>query len=244
MCDQTKRLIKAHIISRKFYEQIRGRDKYAVMVNANKSVKEAGTFYQAGIFDREILCEECERKFSALDDYGWQILGNTSLTNPLDDDDGTFAYKIDCDTDKIRRFLLSVLWRASVSGHEFYSRVRLGPYEGAIKNRLFDGSPLRADDFPTTAMRSDTDALRRFRGMLFQPLRERYYGLITHVLYLPPDLKFNIVTGRGNFPPIFRSLLITEPDHFHVFEVPKELMPERDFGPAMIRKMRRKCHFA
>ena len=240
MCGQTKRLIKAHIISRKFYERIRGTDKYTVMVDANQDVKDAGTFYQAGIFDKGILCEECERKFSSLDDYGWQILGNPPLTNPLNDIDGTFAHRIDCDTVKIRRFLLSVLWRASVSANAFYSRVRLGPYEVTIKKRLFDdSSPLRADEFPTTAMRLNVDALRRFRGMMFQPLRERYYGLITHVLYLPPDLKLNIVTGRGDFPSIFRGLVITEPDHFHLFEFPKELMPERDFGPAMITKMRR-----
>lgn len=237
MCGQTKRLINAHAILRRFFEVIRDTGKYSVMINANKPLKSAGKFYQAGVYDSEILCEDCERKFSDFDNYGWQILGNLSLTNSVDDIDGTFAYRVDCDTDKIRRFLLSVLWRASVSRLEFYSRVTLGPYEARIKNRLFDSSPLRADEFQTTAMRLDIDALKRFRGTMFQPLKERQYGLITHVLYLPPDLKFNIVTGRGNFPPIFRPVLITESDHFHLFECPKKLMPERDYDPAMIGKM-------
>lgn len=238
MRGQTKRLIKAHIIPRRYFEAIRGTGKFAVMVNANKPVRDAGKFLQAGPYDCEILCQDCEKKFSDFDNYGWQVLGNLSLVNPVDDIDGTFAYRIDCDTDKIRRFLLSLLWRASVSKHELYSRVRLGPYEVAIRKRLFDdSSPLRADEFPTTAMCLNVDALRRFRGTMFQPLKQRQYGLITHVLYLPPNLKFNIVTGQGDFPPIFRSLLITKPDHFHLFECPKELMPERDYGSAMIGKM-------
>jgi hypothetical protein len=83
LCDQTKRLIKAHIIPRKFFEGIKDTEKYAVQINANKALKESGTFYQAGVYDTEILCEECERRFSDLDGYGWKILGTPSLDDPL-----------------------------------------------------------------------------------------------------------------------------------------------------------------
>jgi hypothetical protein len=108
MCDQIKQLIKAHAIPRKFFEGIRGTGNYSVLIDANKPLKAAGTYYQAGAYDNEILCEDCEKKFSDFDSYGWQILGKPSLANPLyhDFEEFPYAYKIDCNTDKIRRFNL------------------------------------------------------------------------------------------------------------------------------------------
>jgi hypothetical protein len=104
MCDKVKQLINAHIIPRKFFEGIRGTHKYAVQVDSSRPLKDAGTFYQAGIADKKILCEECERAFSDFDTYGWNILGKLSLGDPLQDENGSYAHKIVCDTDKIRRF--------------------------------------------------------------------------------------------------------------------------------------------
>jgi hypothetical protein len=71
------RLIKAHAIPRKFFAGIRGTGNYSVLIDANKPLKAAGTYYQAGAYDNEILCEDCEKKFSDFDNYGWQILGNS-----------------------------------------------------------------------------------------------------------------------------------------------------------------------
>jgi hypothetical protein len=185
------------------------------------------------------LCEDCEKKFSGFDNYGWQILGKLSLANPLYDDfeDFPYAYKIDCNTDKIRRFILAVLWRASVSRNSLYSAVNLGPYESRLKARLFDPTPLTADEFPTVATRLETDALGRYSDVLFQPFKARTPdGLNSHVLFLPLGLKFPTITGRGNFPSIFRGFVIGEPNFFVLYECRKRFMRELDYVPAMIGK--------
>ena len=109
-------------------ELIKGSGKYTVVFNANKPVESAGTFLQAGPYDDSILCLDCERTFNDFDNYGWQILGSPSLSNPVHDETGrSYAYRISCDTDKIRRFLLSVLWRASVSSLACFSKVNSVP---------------------------------------------------------------------------------------------------------------------
>jgi hypothetical protein len=243
MCNQTRKLIKAHIIPRKFFEGIRGTGKYSVMVDANKPLKQARTFHQAGGYDSAILCEDCEKKFSDLDHHGWQILGKPSLTNPLYDDleESLYGYKIDCDTDKIRRFILAVVWRATVSRNPFYSEVDLGPYESILRARLFDPAPLRAHEFPTVAMRLDTEALGIYGGSLFQPFKKNTRSSVSHVLYLTVGLKFVIITGRGSFPSFFQPYLINAPNSFLLVRCPKkkEFMPERDYVPAMIAKTRR-----
>jgi hypothetical protein len=238
MCSQLKRLVKSHIIPRRFFELIRGSGNYSVLVNADKPLKEAGTFLQAGPYDDSMLCQDCERKFSDFDNYGWQILGEPLLNEGVYDNGVLYAYKIACDTDKVRRFLLSVLWRASVSSLACYSRVNLGSRGDTIKSRIFDPTPLTGNEFPITAMRLPMEALGKYKDMLFQPLRERIYGLISHILYLPPNLKFVIATGRGNFPTVFRKFLITDPNFLYLLDHPEELMVERKFVPAMIEKMR------
>jgi hypothetical protein len=84
-------------------------------------------------------------------------------------------------------------------------------------------------------MRLDPAAYGKYRDMLFQPFLARIHGLLTHTLYLPPDLKFLVVTGGGNFPSQFLSLTFSQPDHFYLMECPEELTVERDFLSALIR---------
>jgi hypothetical protein len=238
-CGQAKRLAKSHIIPQSFCEIIKGSGKYTVVVNANKPFKSAGKFLQSGPYDDSILCLGCEGDFSDFDSYGWQILGPPSLSDPVLDEIGkTYAYRISCNTDKIRRFLLSVLWRASVSSLECFSRVKLGPRSDIIKARIFDPRPLQPDEFPITAARLQMDALGKYQDLIFEPLKGRIHGLISHVLYLPPDLKFVIATGRGSLPDIFRPLLMTDPSFFYLLDNPKGLMIEPAFLRGIIGKLR------
>lgn len=105
----------------------------SVLANANKPIKSAATYHQSGVYDAEILCEECERRFSEFDRYGWETLGPMALDRPPAESKIDHLYKIDCDTDKLRRFILSVLWRASVSKSPFYTAIKLGPYEDLLR---------------------------------------------------------------------------------------------------------------
>jgi hypothetical protein len=113
----------------------------------NLDAEKISIFRQAGNFDKHILCLECEKKFSPLDAYGWKLLGNPDLTKPIFSHSsmGTVqAYCVTgCDTDKLRKFILSVLWRASVSSIEFYGYVRLGPkYEREVIDWVFSPNSL------------------------------------------------------------------------------------------------------
>jgi hypothetical protein len=63
-CNESKAgLAKAHIIPRSFFKLVRGDAKYATEMRAStKAVTLKAR--QAGHSDDNILCEECERKFS------------------------------------------------------------------------------------------------------------------------------------------------------------------------------------
>ena len=186
MCGETKPLVKAHIISKKFFESLKQDKPYGVLVDSNKPIKSAGKFRQAGVYDNEILCECCEKKFSEFDRYGWEILGPITLDRPPAGRD-LDVYKIDCETDNLRRFILSVLWRASVSKNPFYSAVKLGPYETPIRERIINSDTLLPEEFPTLAMILETGALGKYDSVLFPPSHGRMQnGTIIHTLFPAP----------------------------------------------------------
>jgi hypothetical protein len=137
------KFVKAHAgIARSFSHAFRGADPNSVLVNVSGKGKLARRI-QAGIWDDEILCPDCEAKFSELDGYGWKILGKPDLTKPyLDHNFQPVGYWISCDTDKLRRFILSSLWRASVSKVPELKKLYLGIHETPIIERVFDGTPL------------------------------------------------------------------------------------------------------
>ena len=111
------------------------------------------TFLQAGIYDTSILCADCDGRFSKLDENGWEILGKPLKVQIIADPVTGVELAIEVsgvDTDKLRRFILSVLWRSSVSNLDVYSNVSLGPkFENKIQARIFDSTPLDYDEYST-----------------------------------------------------------------------------------------------
>jgi hypothetical protein len=52
------------------------------------------------------------------------------------------------DYEKFKLFLLSVLWRMSVSRLEFFAKVRLGRHEETLRLALLANDPLKPTDYP------------------------------------------------------------------------------------------------
>ena len=96
---------------------------------------------RVGYYDTTILCHECEKIFGPHDDFGQNVL--IKRMNDYEDIfDGSElkAYRMyNVDGEKFKRFLLSVLWRASISTLPQYSMVSLGPHEEVAKQILWDG---------------------------------------------------------------------------------------------------------
>ncbi len=101
-----------------------------------------------GVYDHNILCGICEAKFSCADDYGYSFFHPSVDYSLKTDGRGTYAYLIEnVDYEKLKRFLLSVLWRASVSTQEFYAAVNLGLHEERVRGLLQQGNPGTPDDY-------------------------------------------------------------------------------------------------
>lgn len=103
-----------------------------------------------GIYD-QFLCSEHEQKFALWDDYGAKMLLSDGWRPILIKDawGSELGYQLpNVDYIKLKLFFLSVLWRASVAKHDFFSAVNLGPHEEKIFAALKSNDPGDWDFLP------------------------------------------------------------------------------------------------
>jgi hypothetical protein len=102
-----------------------------------------------GVYDSEILCQVCEDRFSEVDSCAARILlHQTDSFVAIPNEANPDGYEVhNYDYGLLKRFFMAVLWRASVSQHDFYAKVRLGPYERNLAAMLEAGNPGSSDDY-------------------------------------------------------------------------------------------------
>src|SRR5215208_880584 len=129
LCGRNRKLIKAHIIPEAFFREARGNAKKPRLIfdDPNTYPKQS----LIGVYDQEILCEQCESKFQHLDDYGVQVLLTQfqELFLPVTYGDRVVYQATDINHNLLLRFFVATLWRASVSTQMFYKDVNLGHLE-------------------------------------------------------------------------------------------------------------------
>jgi hypothetical protein len=179
LCGLDKKLVKAHIIPEAFFRPLRSGKNAPLLIRVGDYVKRA----PIGVYDKTILCEDCEAKFGVWDDYGQSLLiQNFNAAQPFKEDDIVYGYIFDTfDYDKLKLFFISVLWRASVSNLEFYKTVSLNVFEDRAKDHIRNNNPGSADDF--AVMLARFDELDGQRSIL-NPQPTRLKGINFFVFYL------------------------------------------------------------
>ena len=180
-CGQDKDLIKAHVIPEAFFRGLRHEKNHPRIITDVQGVypKKA----PIGVYDKEILCLECEGIFANLDDYGQStLLQNSGRIEELKRGAELLGYAIrDIDLDLFKLFLIGVLWRASVSSHDFYAKVKLGPYEKRIKDVVWNRLALGVGEFSYVMSRFKDDKLGK---TMLNPHPERWYGVKYYRIYM------------------------------------------------------------
>ena len=128
-CGQEKKLIDAHIIPKNFYLE-RKKNRY-LCINS-KTGKH--TIQQKGGYDSNILCADCDNHIlGEFDKEGYRILfGDFSKYKYIQLHPQYKIYQLnnnEFDYGKLRKFFISILWRASISKLEEWSNINLGGYE-------------------------------------------------------------------------------------------------------------------
>jgi hypothetical protein len=130
-------LIDAHIVPRGFARDVMGAHPNNRLISIDR-VRPT----QHGVFDREILCADCDGKLGDLDNYAVTVCRQFRAERTIADD-GLFEM-LNVDGNRFATFVLSVLWRASISNRTEVSKVSLGQYEADAGEVIFGAKPLAA----------------------------------------------------------------------------------------------------
>ena len=179
LCGLDKKLVKAHIIPEAFFRPLRSGKNAPFLIRPGDYVKRA----PIGVYDKTILCADCEAKFGVWDDYGQSLLiQNFNDAQSFEKDGIVYGYIFESyDYEKLKLFFISVLWRASVSTLEFFKTVSLNVFEDRAKDHIQNNNPGSADDF--SVMLARFDELDGQRSIL-NPQPTRFKSINFFVFYL------------------------------------------------------------
>jgi hypothetical protein len=213
MCGLPSKLVKAHIIPEAFFRAFRPDGESLTLLTSTP-----GNFPKRapiGVYDSEILCEPCERRFDQVDDYGIQVLltqFHDNFTEVAASGAPVAHQSMNVNQGQILRFLLAVLWRASVSKHPFFGRVSLGPLESIARNTLMNPEGEIPQVFAALLSRwTCTDENRSIAQAVMCPFRERWQGVNAYRLYLGEVVAYVKVDSQPFTPPLRAHALPTSP---------------------------------
>lgn len=104
-----------------------------------------------GHYEKNILCQECDNEIiGKLESYAAKVIysGKNERNEDLprrnfETHQGIKMLHIkEIDYTKFKLFLLSVLWRASISKHKYFDGIGLGIHEEIIRNAILNNDPL------------------------------------------------------------------------------------------------------
>ena len=149
LCESEAKLIHAHVIPRSFWEIDFSQPAPRLVTNTLGIYPKKAPI---GVYDQTILCEPCERTFGEYDSYAANLLLNrTNEFEPVRDETGKLTGYVITDYNYrlLKLFAIAVLWRAAASSHEFFRKVRIGPFEEKARRMLIGGDPGDAGTFST-----------------------------------------------------------------------------------------------
>lgn len=214
MCLEDRSLIKAHIIPASFYRYLKSDSRPLEILSSEKGKYKKRS--RTGIYDNTILCEDCEKLFQKYDDYGQRILlpdpkEAEYVVNPKGEKEG---YKLNnVNYDYLKLFFLSILWRASVSTIEAFSKIDVGPFEQELKKMIKKGNPGDQDTFSVTITRFNDYLGKNF---LLNPHKTRIDGLNYYIFYLGAGYKIYIKVDKRPLSGVLAAIILKPNQPFYI----------------------------
>ncbi len=145
--------IKSHIVPKAFYK-ITPQKKGVCKLYSN-TPEQYPKKAPVGVYDPVILTREGEDKFADCDNYASDLLlREINGLDPIMRKRDLAGWQIlNYDYKRLKLFALSVLWRAGVSTHPMYSRVKLGQHEEILRNMLITNNPGTPEQYSVTIFR-------------------------------------------------------------------------------------------
>ena len=172
LCNQDKQLIgRSHIIPDFMYKHAglydeKHRLRYFSIEDLISG--KPPSLPQSGVHEGGLLCKDCDnrRLGQHLEDYakkaiygGGQLLAEEcpDCIKYTNDAGELFAICENLSYTKYKLFLLSILWRASVSTNPFFNKINLGQHEEVLREMIFNNDAKNFNDYPVFVFTSASD---------------------------------------------------------------------------------------
>ena len=192
LCLQEKRLINAHIIPEGFFRLLRS-GNVAPEMHSNSP----GSFPKrmpVGVYDSTILCGECDQQIAPWDDYGQQVLlQRFQKATPITHQARTVAWSLEeVNYTNLKLFFVALLWRASISSHNFYKRIAVGPFEKRLREMVLESEPGDSQEFAVILARFEDVSMTA----MLDPHPERFDHIFFCRFYLSGFVSYIKVDKR------------------------------------------------
>jgi hypothetical protein len=224
LCLQEKPLLKkSHIAPNFLYKELR--DVNNSFVRGNLDTVTSQKAY-TGLFEANILCADCDNvQLSRLEAYAHDILyvgkgKGLAFRNEITPDGVEWVFCEGVDYTKFKLFLISLIWRFSISSNEFYRFVDLGEHENVIRKMIIENDPGEVTDYPCTitTYRRHEDLPRQ---IISQPLKHFHEG-ITCYAFLMNGLLFTFYISRTETPDYIKEIVVNKKNQLKVIQMPKQ----------------------
>jgi hypothetical protein len=153
LCLEEKELLKkSHIIPQFMYKGIF--DEQHFMYKLDLSKKNKLSKQPTGIYDKNILCSDCDRRIiGSLETYASMLIFGGRISDKskpvFDFSTEGLIETTNIDYTCFKLFLLSLLWRGGISNNDIFRNIELGPHKETIRNMLLNNNPGKELEYET-----------------------------------------------------------------------------------------------
>jgi len=182
-----------------------------------------------GEYESNILCERCDNKIinQGYEDYASKVYygseKDTSIKHRRErSKNSVLEWTIvkNISYEKFKLFLLSLLWKSSISSRAFFQHVRLGPHEEIIRKMIINSDPKEQHDYPCILLHAKHQGLD-IKELITPPNRFKdgkstiYKFFISGIFYL-----YYVPTGRE--PEFLFEGAINKSNTMKIFHFPED----------------------
>jgi hypothetical protein len=211
LCLKPAKLMNSHI-----FPEFVFRPLYDTMHRFRSArIDEAEWEWEQKGYREPMLCANCEQQFSRYEKYACETFFKKSLPAPISRgrskvfELGRLDYKL------MKLFLLSLLWRAGTTKHDYCKHVELGKHTEQLRQMLFAESPGRPEEYACFVCTVKLDGV--VFNFFIEPTPCRVSGHKAYRFVFGGFLFFFFVSSH-QLPPAFRSCALQADGNFRILD--------------------------
>lgn len=216
LCLKEKQLVrKSHIIPDFMYQGLFNAKHFIAPLYLKEM--NVGKMKPTGFYEPDILCAQCESQIiGKLESYANLVIfggkGNPDkyhrCTKVENYEGNQLLYFENIDYKKFKLFLLSILWRASISKQKIFSQVNLGEHEEIIRKMIIENDPKTDNDYSISIVLLKENKVSP-TNFIVDPVKIEDSGTISYI-FIVNGLVIDYNIYGDAFPKILESIKIKE----------------------------------